>query len=152
MQTRGYNPSRTPHLLALMKKGDDAFNSRDFAGMSAVHHPEMVAHVPGNAEPIRGEHAHAQAMKMMIAAFPDVRVHNDPYPVQFGSGDWITVITRTTGSFTGRMVAPDGHLIPPTGKAFDLAFATTARWHGDLLIEEHVFWDSALQAQQLGLS
>jgi len=39
MDTTTQNFSRTTHLLALMKKGDDAFNSRDFAGMKAVHHP-----------------------------------------------------------------------------------------------------------------
>jgi hypothetical protein len=27
---------RTAHLFALMKKGDDAFNSRDVAGMNAT--------------------------------------------------------------------------------------------------------------------
>ena len=42
-------------------------------------------------------------------------------------------------------------MISPTGKAFDLDFATTAWWEGDLLVEEYVFWDSALQAQQIGL-
>ena len=145
------NNSRTAQLLALMKKGDDAFNSRDLAGMKAVHHPDMVAHVTGNAAPIHGEPAHAALMKKMFSIFPDVHVNNDPYPVQFGSGDWITVVCRATGTFTGQMTMPDGKVIPPTGKAFDLDFATTARWEGDLLIEEHVFWDSALQAQQIGL-
>jgi hypothetical protein len=42
-----------------MKNGDDAFNSRDVAGMNATHHPEMIAHVTGSAEPIRGRVAHA---------------------------------------------------------------------------------------------
>ena len=143
--------SRTAQLLALMKKGDDAFNSRDLAGMKAVHHPDMVAHVTGNAEPIQGDTAHAALMKQMFSIFPDVHVNNDPYPVQFGSGDWITVVCRATGTFTGQMTMPDGKVIPPTGKAFDLDFATTARWEGDLLSEEYVFWDSALQAQQIGL-
>jgi hypothetical protein len=46
------------------------------------------------------------------------------------------VITRTTGTFTGEMILPDGNVIAPTGKAFDIDFATTARWDGDLLIEE----------------
>jgi hypothetical protein len=46
------NNSRTAHLLALMKKGDDAFNCRDVAGMNATHHPDMVAHVTGIAKPI----------------------------------------------------------------------------------------------------
>jgi SnoaL-like polyketide cyclase len=152
MATTTQNTSRTIHLLALMKKGDDAFNSRDFAAMKAAHHPDMIAHITGSAEPIRGQPAHAAAMEEMIRLFPDVYVYNDPYLIQFGSGDWITVITRTTGTFTGEMILPDGKVIAPTGKAFDLNFATTAKWEGDLLIEEFAFWDSALQAQQLGLA
>ena len=51
-----------------------------------------------------------------------------------------------------RSMSPDGNVIAPTGKAFDANFATTAKWDGDLLIEEFVFWDSALQAQQIGLA
>ena len=34
------NTSRTAHLLELMKKGDDAFNSRDVAAMNAAHHAD----------------------------------------------------------------------------------------------------------------
>jgi hypothetical protein len=152
MATGTDNTSRTTHLLALMKEGDDAFNSRDFAAMKAVHHPGMVAYITGSAEPVRGQPAHAAAMEEMFRIFPDVHVNNDPYPIQFGSGDWITVITRATGTFTGEMILPDGNVIAPTGKAFDLDFATTAQWDGDLLIEEFVLWDSALQAQQIGLA
>jgi len=152
MATTTQNTSRTTHLLALMKKGDDAFNSRDFAGMKATHHPEMIAHVPGSAEPIHGQPAHAKMIEGMFRMFPDVHVYNDPYPIQLGSGDWITVISRATGTFTGEMILPDGKVIAPTGKAFDLNFATTAKWDGDLLIEEFVSWDSALQAQQIGLA
>jgi SnoaL-like polyketide cyclase len=142
---------RTAHLLELMKQGDDAFNARDDAAMNATHHPDMIAHVMGSAEPIRGRVAHAEMIQQMLRIFPDVHVHNHPYLIQFGSGDWITVITRTTGTFTGEMVLPDGNVIAPTGKSFDLNFTTTAKWDGDLLREEYVFWDSALQAQQIGL-
>jgi ketosteroid isomerase-like protein len=84
-----------------MKKGDDAFNSRDVAGMNATHHPDIIAHVMGIAKPIKGRKAHAAMIQQMISVFPDIHVHNDPYPTQFGSGDWITVITRATGTFTG---------------------------------------------------
>jgi hypothetical protein len=152
MAATTHSTSRTTHLLALMKKGDDVFNARDFEGMKAVHHPQMLAHVTGKAEPIKGQPAHAAMIKEMFRIFPDVHVHNDPYPIQFGSGDWITVITRTTGTFTGEMILPDGKVIAPTGKAFDLDFATTAKWDGDLLIEEFALWDSAMQAQQIGLA
>jgi hypothetical protein len=91
-------------------------------------------------------------MGQFFRAFPDVHVHNDPYPIQFGSGDWITVISRTTGTFTGEMTLPDGTVIPPTGKAFDLEFSQTVRWDGDQVIEILAFWDTALQAQQIGLA
>jgi ketosteroid isomerase-like protein len=146
------NTSRTAHLLELMKKGDDAFNSRDFAEMDAVHHPDMIAHITGNAETLYGREAHAAAMEQFVAIFPDVHVNNDPYPIQFGSDDWITVITRTTGTFTGKMVLPDGNVIAPTGKAFDVEFGQTSKWDGDQLTEISAFWDSALQAQQIGLA
>ena len=143
--------SRTTHLLALMKQGDDAFNDRDVAVLNEIHHPDMIAYVTGNAEPIYGSPAHAAMVQQMFRIFPDVRVHNDPYPVQFGSGDWITVVTRTTGTFTGDMVLPDGTVVPPTGKAFDLDFGQTSKWQGDRLIAISAFWDSALQAKQIGL-
>src|SRR6202051_4691903 len=48
MSTTTQNTNRTTHLLALMKKGDDAFNVRDFATTKALHHPEMIAHVMGS--------------------------------------------------------------------------------------------------------
>ena len=48
-------------------------------------------------------------------------------------GDWITVVTNATGTFTGEMTLPDGKVIPPTAKAFDLEFAQTSKWDGDQL-------------------
>jgi ketosteroid isomerase-like protein len=152
MTTTAHDTTRTAHLLALMKTGDDAFNARDMAGMDAVHHPDMIAYVTGNAQPLYGRAAHAAAMQQMFRIFPDVHVDNDPYPVQFGSGDWITVITRVTGTFTGEMTMPDGAVIPPTGKAFDAEFGQTVRWDGDRVIQIAAFWDAASQARQIGLA
>ena len=151
MPTTAQDTNRTAHLLALMNEGDVAFNARDVAGMNAVHHPDLIAYITGSAEPVYGRAAHAEAMGQMFRTFPDVHVHL-PYPVQFGSGDWITVVTRTTGTFTGEMTLPDGTVIPPTGKAFDIEFGQTSRWEGDQLIVISAFWDSALQARQLGLA
>jgi len=51
MATRTLDTTRTSRLLALMEQGDDAFNARDFAAVDAVHHPDMVAHIPGSAQP-----------------------------------------------------------------------------------------------------
>src|SRR3984885_6160223 len=119
--------SRTARLLALMKKGDDAFNARDFAAVDEVHHPDMIAYITGLAEPVYGREAHGAAMRQMLQMFPDMHVYSDPYPIQFGSGAWITVVT-------GEMTLHDGTVIPPTGKAFDVEFGQTTKWDGDQLI------------------
>ena len=152
MPTTTDSPSRTGRLLALMKKGDDAFNARDFAAVDEVHHRDMIAYITGLAEPVYGKEAHAAAMQQMLRIFPDMHVFSDPYPIQFGSGDWITVVTHATGTFTGQMALPDGTVIPPTGKAFDLEFGQTTKWEGDQLIVISAFWDAARQRQQLGLA
>lgn len=153
MQKTNPDVNRTARLLALFKQGDDAFNARDQAGMDAVHHPDMIAHIPGSPGPIYGAAAHAKAMQQLIQIFPDIRVHNDPYRIQFGSGDWITTITRATGTFTGKMALPDGKVIPPTGKAFDIPdFVQVVKFEGDRLIEIYAVWDSALRNRQIGLA
>jgi len=151
MATMTDTAARTAHLPALMKKGEDAFNARDFAAVDTVHHADMIAYIPGNAQPIYGTIAHAAAMQHMLKIFPDMHVYT-PYPNQFGSGDWITVITRATGTFRGQMVRPDGKVIAPTGKAFDVEFGQTTKWDGDRIVIISAFWDTALQAKQLGLA
>ena len=152
MTTDARGTGRTTRLLALMKKGDDAFNARDWATVDTVHHPDMIAYITGLAEPVYGKKAHAAAMRQFLRIFPDMHVYSDPYPVQFGSGDWITVVTRATGTFSGEMTLPDGTVIPPTGKAFDLEFGQTSKWEGDQLIAISAFWDAAAQRQQIGLA
>jgi len=111
----------------------------------------MVAHITGLAEPIYGSQAHSAAMQQFLRSFPDMHV-STPYPIQFGSGDWITVVTNVTGTFTGEMILPDGGVIAPTGKAFDLEFGQTTKWDGDRLVIISAFWDANLQATQLGLA
>jgi hypothetical protein len=151
MATTTDSNSRTAHLLELMTTGDDAFNARDWEAVNAVHHPDMIAFITGLAEPIYGSQGHSAAMQQFLRSFPDMHV-NTPYPIQLGRGDWITVVTNVTGTFIGEMTLPDGNVIAPTGKAFDLEFGQTTKWHGDWLIWISAFWDSALQAKQLGLA
>jgi hypothetical protein len=151
MATPTNTTSRTAHLLEFMTKGDDAFNARDWKAVDELHHRDMVAHITGLAEPIYGSEAHSAAMQQFLRSFPDMHV-NTPYPIQFGSGDWLTVVTNVTGTLTGEMVLPDGKVIAPTGKAFDLEFGQTTKWDGDRLIVIAAFWDANLQAKQLGLA
>ncbi len=151
MATEIAESSRVRHNLALMKKGDDAFNRQDHSAMDAAHHRNLVAHIMGSTEPIRGQAAHLAAMEGLFRAFPDIRVDND-YVVQFGVGDWTTVINKVAGTFTGELMQPDGTVIAGTGRSFEVALTTTARWAGEQMVEEWVFWDTALMAEQIGLA
>jgi hypothetical protein len=143
--------SRTNRLLALTKKGDVAFNTRDVPGMDRVHHPDMVAQVTGLPAPVYGRAVHAAAMAQRLGPFPDMRVHCYPYPIQFGSGDWITVITNVTGTFSQTMSLPDGTVMEPTGRSFDVEFGQTTKWLDDRLVVISAFWDAAEFARQVGL-
>ena len=58
-----------------MTRGDDLFNARDWTALDDVHHPDMIAFIPGSAEPIYGRKAHGAAMQQLVRMFPDVRVH-----------------------------------------------------------------------------
>jgi NAD(P)-dependent dehydrogenase (short-subunit alcohol dehydrogenase family) len=54
-----------------------------------------------------------------------------------------TVIGRVTGTFSGELILPDGTVIPGTGKSFEVDLTTTARWEGEQMVEERVFWARA---------
>ena len=139
--------------LGLMKQADDAFNRRDLDAMDALHHPEVVAYTTGAMdEPTRILPPHRKLIENQIRAFPDVRVHNDPYPIQFGQGEWTTAISKMTGTFTGELIGPNGQPVPPTGKSFDVKFTTIGKWQDGQLVEEWVFWDQPTLLEQIGLA
>jgi hypothetical protein len=91
-------------------------------------------------------------MQQFLRIFPDMDVYSDPYPTQFGSGDWITVVTKRHRDLHRRDDPARRHRDPPTGKAFDVEFGQTTKWDGDQLIIISAFWDAALQRQQIGLA
>ena len=62
------------------------------------------------------------------------------------------MVTNVTGTFTGEMVLPDGTVIAPTGRAFEVEFGQTTKWVGDQLIVISAFYDAALLARQIGLA
>jgi SnoaL-like polyketide cyclase len=125
--------------------------TRTITAVDTVHDRNMVAHLTGTAGPIHGSVAHAAAMQQMLRMFPDMHV-NTPYPIQFGKGDWITVVTHATGTFTGQMALPDGTVIAPTGKAFDVEFGQTTKWEGDRIVIIAAFWDDAAVVRQTGIA
>lgn len=137
--------------MELFQKADDAWNAQDLETFSARHAKEVVVNAPGQT-PQRGLDAHTEFALRSFKAFPDQRVENRPYKVFFASGDWVLSIARYTGTMTGPLVLQDGTEIPPTGKSFDVDFATVGHWEDGQMIEEYLFYDIATFNQQVGLA
>jgi len=147
--TASQKAGRTAQLLALMTKGDDLFNARDFAALDAVHHPDMIAHIPGTRSRFMdGRHTPSRCGSLCRFSRTS-RTHSIPDPVRQRRLDHRG--HRATGSFTGEMILPNGTRIPPTGKTFDVEFGQTSKWDGEELIVIAAFWDSALLSQQIGM-
>ncbi len=139
------------HLLRLMKGADDGYNSRDFDLFLGQRHSEdVVVHYIGAPSTV-GQAPHGADMQVWIDAFPDVRVHNDPYDVQFGQGEWTVALGKLSGTFTQPMTVPGGTVIPPTGKAFTSFFTTIAHWRNERMVDEYVLFDQQDIMRQLGV-
>jgi hypothetical protein len=80
MATTTHSDTRTAHLLELMTKGDNAFNARDFETVDSAHHPDMIAYIPGSAEPIHGSEAHSAATRARLSSelLPSARHTPEP--------------------------------------------------------------------------
>ena len=139
------------HLLHLMKRGDDGYNTRNWVDfLDTLHHHDVLVHQIGFPETV-GLPPHRRDMEMMINACPDIRVHNDPYDIQFGQGEWTVAIGKLSGTFTQQLKFPDGTVIEPTGKSFLSFFTTIARWQNEQMVTEYVLYDMQDIMKQLGV-
>jgi predicted ester cyclase len=130
---------------------DEAWNAQDWESFDAYHDQDVVVYWPGREHtPTLGLTDHRAESERFCVAFPDNQVKH-PYDLLFGDGDVTGFVTQMTGTFTGRLELPDGTVIEPTGKSFDLSFSTLARWRDGKIVEEYLKYDNAAFLQQVGL-
>ena len=138
--------------LALMQHGDDGSNSGDWSQFAAAHTDEVTVYMPGAAEPTHGIEPHLRDARAGLRQYvPDFRIHNRPYAVTFGQGEWTCAVAYITGTMTKPMPGPDGKLVPPTNKAFKTRMSTAARWVDGRIAEEHIFVDMISLWKQIGV-
>jgi predicted ester cyclase len=132
---------------------DEAWNARDWDTFDAYHdQSDVVVYWPGReSTPTRGGQDHRAESERFCAAFPDNKVKH-PYDILFGEGEYTAFVARFTGTFTGPLELPDGTVIEPTGKSFEVVFSTIARWRDGKIVEEYLKYDNAAFLQQIGLS
>lgn len=144
--------SNVERNLELMKTLDDAWNARDWETFKKRHADNVAVFWPGRTEPTRGRDAHDEEAKEFFKTFPDNKVYNDPYMILFGQGDNTCSVAKFTGTMKGPLKTPDGNIIPPTNKKFEVEFCTIARWNerGEI-VEERLFYDLITLMHQIGL-
>lgn len=132
---------------------DEAWNARDWDTFDAYHeHSDVVVYWPGREKtPTLGGPDHRAESVRFCAAFPDNKVKH-PYDVLFGDDDWTAFVTTFSGTFTSQLELPDGTVIDPTGKSFEVRFSTIARWRDGKIVEEYLQYDNNAFLQQIGLA
>lgn len=137
--------------MRLMQTLDDAWNSQDWDTFEKRHARDVAVYWPALPEPTRGVDNHRAEAIAFFKIFPDNHIDNDPYKILFAQGDYTCSVARFTGSMQGPMQAPDGRLVPPTGKHFEIEFCTVAHWRGEEITEERLFYDLVGMLRQIGV-
>lgn len=137
--------------LMLMKTLDDSWNSQDWETFRKRHAENTAVYWPGRPEPTRGREAHQAESIEFFKTFPDNYIENDPYMILFGQGDWTCSVAKFTGTMKGPMKGPDGKMIPPTNKRFEIEFCTVAHWQNGEIVEEKLFYDLVGMMKQIGI-
>ncbi len=144
----GMSPEEMMHQ---MKTLDDAWNSQDWETFEKRHARDVAVYWPGQPEPTRGIESHRAESIEFFKAFPDNHIDNDPYKVLFAQGDYTCSVARFTGTMKGPMQGPDGRLVEPTGKRFEIEFCTVAHWRDGEIVEERLFYDLVGMLKQIGV-
>ena len=137
--------------MRLMQTLDDAWNAQDWETFEKRHSENTAVYWPGQPEPTRGRQNHHDESVEFFKTFPDNHLVNRPYKIFFGQGDYTCSVADFTGTMKGPMKGPDGKMIPPTNKSFQLEFCTVARWENGEIVEERLFYDLVGMMRQIGL-
>ncbi|OPY34679.1 MAG: SnoaL-like polyketide cyclase [Methanomassiliicoccales archaeon PtaU1.Bin124] len=137
--------------LSMMKQLDDAWNARDWKKAMKFHSKDVAVYWPGGNPPTMGRDDHEAEAIEFTKAFPDNKVWNNPYRVQFGQGDWTCTVTDFTGTMKGPMNMGGGKVAPPTNRSFKVDFCTVAHWKNGEIVDEKLFYDLIGMLKQIGL-
>ena len=134
--------SPRPDVAALMRADFAALADKDLAGMQALWHPQVEAHVLSLGQVLDHDGASAVFAELFSAldpfGFEAVRIHADG---NTSIGEW-----RMTGTFRGAWRG-----LAPTGGDLELCGVDVMEWEDRLLRRVTVYVDGAAVARQLGL-
>lgn len=136
------------HLATFDVLDFDVFSNQQWDRIRESHSQDVTVHWP-DGHITHGIDRHISDMKAFFVYAPDTRIK--VHSVKIGTGEWTSVVGLMQGTFTQPMTTPDGKVIQPTGKAFNLPMCTVGHWKNGVMDEEYLFWDNATYMRQIGL-
>jgi steroid delta-isomerase-like uncharacterized protein len=125
---------------ALIRRGFEAMNTKDFAAFEQIMAPNYVNHdMPA---PAPGPEGFKQVVDMFFAAFPDMRITLE---TQLADGDLVANRGTMTGTHQGEFMG-----VPATGKQVTVPFMDFWRLENGRAVENWVRLDIMGLMQQIG--
>ncbi|HET8605556.1 MAG TPA: ester cyclase [Gaiellaceae bacterium] len=126
---------------ALVLDSFEAFSAGDTERLLAIVAPDLVMHLAGVPEPLRGRETWRQGFELMRRAFPDLEARVDDV---VAAGDRVAVRVGFGGTHEGEFQG-----IPPTGRTIRYASHEFYRVADGLIAEEWICADMASLFAQL---
>lgn len=139
--------------LARMRSVDLAWNERRWNDYSDLLADNLTAYCPGD-EKFHTKADQLDRAKSFCEIFPDTIIHIAPYIDLFCSsnGTKTCSIAQMTGTMTSPMTMPDGLVIPPTRRRFNVTLIAISRWQFGRIVEQREFLDRKLLLGQLHIT
>ena len=121
----------------------DVWSSGDVDALDEILDEDIVAHIPGMPEPVRGREAYKDTVRGYHAAFPDftAEIHD-----VIAKGDNVVQHYTVQGTHEGNLMG-----IEPTGNTVEVSGIAIARVEDGTVVEETNIGDMLGMFQQLGV-
>ncbi len=124
-----------------------AFRTRDAEAFSACYTADGEIVSPWGV-PLRGHEGARQFLRLWYEGFPDATLILTNAYVAGPVVIWEAIFD---GTHTGLMRAPNGQVLPPTGRHVRARFANFSTVQGDRIASHRLYWDQVEFLTQLGL-
>jgi steroid delta-isomerase-like uncharacterized protein len=125
----------------------DVWNAHDLDALSQCWANDVVYHVPGQPEPLRGRAAVLDWVRSSFTSMPDFHVDERE---RWIAADGSTVATRfsCTGTFNGGPLDPPG--FHPTGERLEIQGMDRIELREGTIVRAELYWDMLAIGQQIG--
>jgi ketosteroid isomerase-like protein len=139
----------TPYAAAtvdpVVRTAYEIFNTRDFAAIARVYHPDGELVNVATGQVFRGPAGVEEFLRGWIAAFGDAHIEIGTL-VQ--AGDVAVCEFRGMGTHTGVLHTPAGD-VPPTGRSVDVPFCDVIRVRDGRITSTRTYFDTGTFGRQL---